>query len=835
MKQRLPFILLWLLLWGSTPQSSAQSLDAGFAAPSLFQTAIITAAAQQPDGKYIISGNIVRANGTATTAIVRLNNDGTLDPGFVSNSSTSAAKLEVLPGGQILAFSVGLLSINGQNYPNLVKLNTDGSVASGFSTGSGAAGGSVRSMVLQPDGKIVLAGGFTSFNGTPTPGLVRLNPNGSVDQAFTTAMGTGITGGEAYVVAQEPSGKLLVGGSYTSFDGKSAGKLTRLLSSGAYDPTFIPPASSVGGVTAIGIDPTTGQALVQGVFRELARLNPDGSMDASFQVVSPSYCASTSDYGNTRILVDRNRRVLLARSCVTTGTIAPGNQYLTRYLENGDLDPQLNGQGLLNSLVNVVVPQDNGGVLLGGSFTRFGTLTNTSLVRLNASLQVETAFRPILDTYGSVVKVLQQPDGKLLVAGSFREVNGQAATGLMRLNLDGTPDATFGFPAVDGPIGTIALQPNGRLVVAGSFTTVAGTSSPGLARLLANGNLDTSFTSYAAAGLSVLSVGVQPDGGLLVGAGGSGATFNGRTAFLHRLLPSGLPDAGYAQATGTGPSSAVTNIAVLPDGRHYVGGTFTRMNTTPTESVVRLLSTGALDPSFLLPTAAGTPRSITKLLPLANDELLVAGSFASYAGVARTNLVWLNANGSVNTGLNANLGGGVVSELSLQPNGRILVGTSISQLIGSANQGTLFRLNADASLDNSFAAGPALVSRGIRSILVHADGKITIGGSFSAVSGQPRTGIARLTAPNVLSVGSRQSTARTEAWPNPAHDALQLQLAAEARPRTVQLLDNLGRVVLRQPVTQARLTLPLQQLRAGLYVLRVEYADGPVTRRIVVE
>ncbi|UOQ73635.1 T9SS type A sorting domain-containing protein [Hymenobacter cellulosilyticus] len=108
-------------------------------------------------------------------------------------------------------------------------------------------------------------------------------------------------------------------------------------------------------------------------------------------------------------------------------------------------------------------------------------------------------------------------------------------------------------------------------------------------------------------------------------------------------------------------------------------------------------------------------------------------------------------------------------------------------------------------------------------------------GNFTQVNGQTRPGLARLTAPNVLAVGNKQLEARTEAWPVPAHSVLNLRLDADGQPRTVTLLDALGRAVLTQVVTQPSLALPTQHLRAGVYLLRVDYADGAAVRQVIVE
>jgi hypothetical protein len=163
----------------------------------------------------------------------------------------------------------------------------------------------------------------------------------------------------------------------------------------------------------------------------------------------------------------------------------------------------------------------------------------------------------------------------------------------------------------------------------------------------------------------------------------------------------------------------------------------------------------------------------------------------------------------------------------VQPNGRVLVGGMLG------NHGTT-RLLSDGTPDASYlsAAGPdPMVDR----LLVQPDGAIVAAGSFTEVGGLPVVGFARMVDPNVLSVSPQPLVARTQAWPVPAHDQLHLRLDAEARPQRVELLDALGRVVLTQDAGQADLTLDTTPLAAGMYVLRVQYAGGPITRRVAVE
>jgi hypothetical protein len=115
------------------------------------------------------------------------------------------------------------------------------------------------------------------------------------------------------------------------------------------------------------------------------------------------------------------------------------------------------------------------------------------------------------------------------------------------------------------------------------------------------------------------------------------------------------------------------------------------------------------------------------------------------------------------------------------------------------------------------------------------DGQLLVAGNFSKADGQPRSSVARFSMAGVLSAASAQAQPTTEVYPNPAHGTLQVRVDASARPSRLALLDVTGRVVRTQRVTQPQLTLDVRHLPAGVYLLRVDYADGPVTRRVVVQ
>lgn len=840
MKRLLLYWLSSLLTVLSLPLR-AQTLDPGFAATSMFRTANIEAAAQQADGKLVVSGTFIRVNGTAASGIVRLNPDGTLDPSFSLNVQGSAQALAILPGGQIVAATTTSFVVGGQTYRNVLKINADGTLASGFSPGAGAsssAGSGVRAMSVQPDGKVLLGGTFTSYNGVTTPRLVRLNADGSVDQAFVSALGNGFDSDIA-VLKLQADGKILVGGRFTSANGSSRRHLVRLLSTGALDTGYNPVSSSGSsfGVMRLALDPVTGQAVAIGLGQSTfvpMRLNLDGSVDPTFQAqnVSSSNCLTVGAYANAQLAVDASRSVLLSRGCNTGGI-----SYLVRYTANGTYDNLFDLAAAVNGPVNVLLPLSNSQMLIGGDFNRFNVLSGYNLLMVSSQAVPSATFQPTLDAAGMVNRVLQQPDGKLLVGGLFREINGLAAVNLVRLNTDGTLDSSFGTPNFDGPVDALALQPDGNVVVAGAFTRVGSVVSPMLARLLPSGSVDPTFQMPAITSpvYAARAVAVQPDGKILLAAS-SGASFGGLPSTLQRFLPTGQLDAAYAQTTGI--VSGISDVVVLPDGRHYVAGGFASFAGQPAEGLVRLLPDGSFDPTFTRPLTVPAVPYISRMLVADNGQLVLGGAFSSYGGLARSSLVRLQSNGQIDPALNAALISSTgILPLYVQSDGKVIIGSASSHFMGGVDRGTLSRLNADGSRDNTFVGGPGLVAGAVLSGAVQPDGKLVIGGFFTTVAGQPRMGVARLLVPNVLRVTPAQAAARTAAWPVPAHGTLHLRLDADLRPQQLALYDALGRRVLTQPAGRAaEQTLSVQGVRPGVYLLRVEYAQGvTATRRVVVE
>jgi hypothetical protein len=155
-------------------------------------------------------------------------------------------------GEQVLAFNNTVLSIasagdgsgdvyvggdftnyNGTDVIRVVRLNADGTVDQAFATGTGFTN-SVRSIAPAGDrsGDLYVGGSFTNYNGTPANDLVRLNVDGTVDQAF--AMGMGFNNAVFSIApAGDSSGDVYAGGQFTSYQVIKIGRLVRLKPNGS--------------------------------------------------------------------------------------------------------------------------------------------------------------------------------------------------------------------------------------------------------------------------------------------------------------------------------------------------------------------------------------------------------------------------------------------------------------------------------------------------------------------------------------------------------------------------------------------------------------------------
>src|SRR6478672_6700096 len=160
------------------------------------------------------------------------------DHGYGGEASATIYAVCLQPDGKILIggdFTV----YNGVTRIRLARLNVDGSTDYSFNIGTGVSG-IVHTIVCQSDGKILIGGNFSYYNGTSRRSIARINSDGSLDTSFNPGSGFDSGGnlGTVYAIAIQNDGKIIVGGEFIDFNGIALRRMARLNTDGSFDPTF---------------------------------------------------------------------------------------------------------------------------------------------------------------------------------------------------------------------------------------------------------------------------------------------------------------------------------------------------------------------------------------------------------------------------------------------------------------------------------------------------------------------------------------------------------------------------------------------------------------------
>ena len=706
--------------------------------------------AVQADGKILVGGGFTTliANNFVNwprNRIGRLNLDGKMDADFDPGANSSVFAFAVQPDGKILVGGDFTL-LGGGARNRIARLNPDGSLDAGFNPG---ANGIITTLVLQADGKILVGGEFTGLGGgagtTTRHNLGRLNPDGTVDASFNPGANSLI-----YTVAVQRSGKIVVGGVFTTLGGGGMGTTTRnnigrLNPDGSLDLSFNPGANGYVSALAVQADD---RIVVGGGFTTLGgggtgmtarsrigRLNPDGSLDAEF---NPG-----ANNGINALVVQADGRILLGGSFTNLGGAIRNK--IGRLMPDGTLDNSFDPGA--NAVVYAFAEQADGKILAAGSFTTLGgggtgATACSKIGRLHPNGTVDVTLDPGSD--GTVVAFAVQPDGKILVGGEFTFLGGGARYNLARLNPNGTLD--IGFSAntsggVSGGVSAIAVQADGKIVIGGDFEFILGATRHRLARLNPNGTLDTSFNPGANSYIKALAV--QADGKILVGGsfttlggGGTGTTARSRIGRLH---PDGSLDTGFDPA----PNGTVSKLIVQADGKILIGGSFTTLGggTATRNRIAQLHPDGTLDTSFFDP---GADQAVYAMAVQADGKIVAGGSFTALGGATRNYIGRMNPDGTLDATFNPGANEGVIT-LAVQVDGKILAGGYFTFLgPGGTARDRIGRLQPDGNIDTSFNPGANSL---VMALAVQADGKILVGGSFTELAGHERFRIGRLTNP----------------------------------------------------------------------------------------
>lgn len=260
---------------------------------------------------------------------------------------------------------------------------------------------------------------------------------------------------------------------------------------------------------------------------------------------------------------------------------------IARFHPDGSLDSSFNtplrqsaNDSLYAAAYDVAV-QSDGRILVAGEFIVNGE--PRYLVRLNPDGSLDGSFHANVNAL--IYRVVLQPDGKIIIgSNSLQTVDGVGVNYLARLNPDGSLETPLGAIGGAGSVFAIALQPDGKIVVAGSFY---------LLRMNGDGSFDPTFNPSDVGPNTVYAVALQRDGKVLYGGS---RTYTGGGPFLLRANADGSPDPTFAPVVDFG--SVIWTIHVESDGKILIGGEFGRVNGIRHGNYARLKQDGSVDPFF---------------------------------------------------------------------------------------------------------------------------------------------------------------------------------------------------------------------------------------------
>lgn len=643
---------------------------------------------------------------------------------------------KILVGGAFTLFT-------SSSPTNLMRLNLDGTRDTTFlinpSWGTGTT--RVRSIAVQADGKIIIGGTFTAYNGQTVANLTRLNSNGTRDISWPTGNAGGANGA-VHAILIQPDGNVVIGGDFTGVDAYSKGRIARLLPPFDLtwvDAAFAPGTGANGLVRTLAMQPD-GSILAGGDFTSMSgspcerilRLTPTGTLDPSFDT-SPGFDASV------RSLAIRSDGAIAACGDFTTyaGTARPKVAVIA---STGNLLTAFDPGGVPAQAISRVVARSNGMVVVFGGFSSWNGTFAGHYMRLTSTGTIDNTFA-YNGVNGTVNGVAVQSDGRIIVGGGFVGVNGLYRQRLTRLMPNGSVDTSFPLNAINGTshiddyvyyLRDVAVQPDDKILVAGALgAQTQQTTRYGLVRLLANGTMDVNFNSGLNFVQAARVISLQPDGKILAAYASIDA----------EQQPANYPCSfkrfnadGSTDATFTVGSTAsrfIEDSGVLPDGRVMLVGDFINYASSGRNLIVRLTADGTVDGTFNSNTGFGGGTP-KYVLTSADGKCFVSGTFTSYDGNAANGILRLNEDGSFDASFAPTVQGG---------------GPLMRDYIGKLVVGARYRLNEDGSLDPSFNVGTGFTNAiGYSYPLataVHQGGVIAVG-DFTALNGIGRNHIARI-------------------------------------------------------------------------------------------
>lgn len=627
--------------------NSDGSLDESFTAPTFIdEYASIQTILVDHAGKIIVGGRF--SNGTYA---VRLHANGSLDESFtLPPDIEDIIKIDLYHSNRYIVLSFSF-------HKHLVVLNNDGTVDPSFNAGTGpnSLGIDGTDFTVLPDGDVIFVGTFSRFNDVDHNRVVRLSRDGSIDEAFD--IGAGPQGSTPYINSAkvQSDGKILLAGKFESFNNFNAVNLVRLHPDGSVDEGFTIPAPSanffsfeIGAMTLAGDD-----IFLAGLKQDIGngelhysvlKLNPDGSLATDFNAALSDISAENAIH-DPLLANGPNGIILSGNFSRMGGDDRRGLALLNR--TTGQLDADFNPP--LGGLPKIrTVRQDaEGNFFIGGRFHFVNGVRVQNLAKLRPDGSLDEAFA--VNTGAgpdhTVNCIELDADGRVLVAGGMSRFNNSNTGNLFRLKTDGTLDDTFVGNVYTGSVGSgvnvLRVLPDGKLMIGGYFDHINGQPMKALARLESDGNTDATFHPTVFDDRQVVNAIAIVDGNnLLIGGNRRGGTSGG---FLHHIDATGSIVNDFPNVDLSNQS--ILTITVLPSGGFLAAGTFSKIfSDSAPNALLQFNSEGTLVDRVSIAAYQG---AIQDIMLMPDDYVMLAGSFRKVNTVSSSGLSIIKLTGQM--------------------------------------------------------------------------------------------------------------------------------------------------------------------------------------------
>ncbi len=324
----------------------------------------------------------------------------------------------------------------------IARLNAAGGLDATFGSPL-QANGAILAMLPQGD-KILIGGQFSRYNNKPRSGLARLNADGTLDESFHAGEGAN---GAVYDIALDANGKILVAGAFTRFNGSTRNRIARLNADGSLDTGFNPGEGPNGAVETIAVQ-ADGRILIGGVFSTvygvnkpgIARLTSGAALDNNFNTGSGDTAGVNAAV--RRIVVQPDQKILIGGDFTRYNSDTNNRNRIARLNSNGTLDttfdPGAGPSGTVRAIKVVTIGEEmTPKILIGGAFSTYQGVSRNGFARLNDTGELDGAFNPGTGTNGEVRAIALRTDGKILIGGAFTSCDGKALNGAALLGENG--------------------------------------------------------------------------------------------------------------------------------------------------------------------------------------------------------------------------------------------------------------------------------------------------------------------------------------------------------------------------------------------------------------